>query len=451
MRVNRNTRVRYGAQSLLFSLLVLATAALLGWLSLQYHFESDWTYNRHNSLTPGSLNLLKTLDKPLTFTIYSNGTAQWQDSSQLRLLTLYQRAKSGTRIAFVNIDQDPQAARNQGITVNGELQVTYGDRDAKITNYQEGAVSNAIQQLARSTDRYLVFLTGDGERNPLGQRNFDLGTFGQQLEAKGFKLETLNLASNPSIPENTAVLVIAGPQAQVFPGAVRLVREYVKKGGNLLWLGDPGPLYGLELLAQDLSLRLGGGEIIDPESQVYGATDPRVVVVPSYSQTSDITRGFSIVTAFPEATSVNAVSGSPWQATPFLETPERSWLVAGSHPQDLNFDAKRGDARGPLTIGLSLSRKLEGGHEQRVVVTGNGEFLSNQVLGSGGNLQLGLNIFNWLSHDDSFINIDIQPSPDLNFTLLPVARAFIGFGFLLVLPAALIFTGIGVWLRRRRR
>src|SRR5215472_18798955 len=106
MRVNRNTRVRFLAQSLLFSLLVLAAAGLLGWLSLQYHFESDWTYNRHNSLTPGTLNLLKTLDKPLKFTIYSNGTAQWQGSSQLRLLELYQRAKPGTRIDYVNIDQD---------------------------------------------------------------------------------------------------------------------------------------------------------------------------------------------------------------------------------------------------------------------------------------------------------------------------------------------------------
>ena len=94
---------------------------------------------------------------------------------------------------------------------------------------------------------------------------------------------------------------------------------------------------------------------------------------------------------------------------------------------------------------------MTGKGEQRVVVTGDGDFLSNAYLGNGGNLMLGLNIFNWLAHDDSYISINPRPAPDLSLILSPLAQGFIGFGFLLALPLLLISAGIGVWVRRRRR
>ena len=59
-------------------------------------------------------------------------------------------------------------------------------RTTRITQITESNVSNAIERLARATTRYVVFLQGDGERNPRGQRNFDLGDFGTQLTEQGF-------------------------------------------------------------------------------------------------------------------------------------------------------------------------------------------------------------------------------------------------------------------------
>jgi hypothetical protein len=58
---------------------------------------------------------------------------------------------------------------------------------------------------------------------------------------------------------------------------------------------------------------------------------------------------------------------------------------------------------------------------------------------------------NWVAHDDSFIDINPRPAPDLTLSLSPTAQLFIGFGFLAVLPLILLFAGIAVWMRRRRR
>ncbi|HSH29106.1 MAG TPA: hypothetical protein VK971_04285, partial [Thiohalobacter sp.] len=85
------------------------------------------------------------------------------------------------------------------------------------------------------------------------------------------------------------------------------------------------------------------------------------------------------------------------------------------------------------------------------VVIGDGDFLSNRFLGNVANLDLGLNLIDWLSHDDGFIAIRPRAAPDQRLELSRAAQAVIGFGFLFVLPALLVLAGLIVWLRRRKR
>jgi ABC-type uncharacterized transport system involved in gliding motility auxiliary subunit len=89
--------------------------------------------------------------------------------------------------------------------------------------------------------------------------------------------------------------------------------------------------------------------------------------------------------------------------------------------------------------------------EQRIVVIGDGDFLSNAYLGNGGNLALGLNIIQWLTHDDAFIAIQPKTAPDQTLVLDRNAQIAISLGFLLVLPMALLIAGLAIWLRRRKR
>ncbi|HEV2212977.1 MAG TPA: GldG family protein [Gammaproteobacteria bacterium] len=450
MHVTPRSRLSLLAQNLAFTLLFLAVIGLLAWLSTQYVYRADWTYGKRNSLSAASVTLLKSLNQPLDFTVYASNSPEVRQYARDHLQP-YLLAKKDIKLDFVDIDRDPQVARDQDITTNGELVIGYGGRNEKITDYQESEISNAIQRLARSSERYVAFLGGDGERDLLGEHNFDLGQFGKQLTDKGFKVEPLNLVSNPGIPTNTSVLVVAGPQVNLIPGSVKLIRDYVKRGGNLLWLSDPGPLYGLQPLAEDLGLRFDAGTIVDPDTQLLGISDPTILLVSAYEQANPLTRDFRLRTVFPGATALETTGpGGGWQTDAFLKTLPRSWLETGKLQGEVSYDPKRGDKLGPLSIGLSLTRKAAD-NEQRVVVIGDGDFLSNAYLGNGGNLSLGLNIFNWLTHDDSLININTPPAPDLILNLSNGAQALIFLGFVLLLPIGLLAAGIGVWLRRRRR
>ena len=93
----------------------------------------------------------------------------------------------------------------------------------------------------------------------------------------------------------------------------------------------------------------------------------------------------------------------------------------------------------------------EESREQRIVVIGDGDFLSNTYLGNAGNLDLGLNIVNWLSHDEDYIDIRIKSAPDTSLELGRIAQGVIGLGFLFGLPLLLLITGAIIWLRRRSR
>jgi ABC-type uncharacterized transport system involved in gliding motility auxiliary subunit len=88
---------------------------------------------------------------------------------------------------------------------------------------------------------------------------------------------------------------------------------------------------------------------------------------------------------------------------------------------------------------------------QRIVVVGDGDFLSNTYLGNAGNLEFGTAIINWLSHDDALISIPVRNAPDQRLVLSRLDALVIGVGSLFALPGGLALTGVVVWWRRRRR
>ena len=88
--------------------------------------------------------------------------------------------------------------------------------------------------------------------------------------------------------------------------------------------------------------------------------------------------------------------------------------------------------------------------QQRVVVVGNGSFLSNTFIGNGGNRELGLNIVNWLAGDDNLITVHRQGPADGSVDIDQTALYLIAFSFLIALPLAFIITGVATWWRRRK-
>jgi len=438
-------------QSAALVLVLCVVAGLLAWASTVWHGTSDWTWSQSNSLTAASRKALGRLDQPITLTAFVQGSGRLSNFEH-HLLGRYKRAFPRIHTRFVNPDTALAEIRKLGITVPGEIRVAYGSRGTNIKTISESGITNAVLRLARGNATPVVFISGHGEANPDGKRNYDLGRFGKQLTQQGFKVSTQDLAKHPHLPPDTAFVVIAGAQGNFQPREAGVLENWVRKGGNLLWLHDPGGLNGLAGLAQALGVKPLGGIVVDTNASRFGLDNATWVVLSHYGR-SPVTRHFRQNTLFPDATGFNLMPGSPWRAHGFLQTPRlpKSWLMTGTTtPQTITYRPGV-DTPGPITLGFTLTRTRQDGHgQQRVAVVGDSGFLSNQFLGNGGNLSLGLNLFNWLGGEDRYLDITPPRAPDRTLALSGFEQGAIGIGFLFVLPIALLLVAILIWWRRRR-
>lgn len=434
-------------QNLLFHLLLGIAVLLAGWLGTHHNWVWDWSDNARNSLSPASIRLLEKLESPLEITAFVPGEPRLR--RQIRdIVERYRRHRPDIILNFVDPSQNPALTRKLGIRVSGEMRLEYQGRSELLREIDEQSLGNAIQRLLRSDELWIVALEGHGERRLDGQANHDLGLFGEQLRTKGYQVQTLNLAAESRVPDNTALLVIASPQRPYLEAETRVLLNYIEAGGNLLWLTEPDAPRGLEPLADAIGVRILPGIMVDANAASLGLDDPTMALVPRYPE-HPATRSFDLTSLFPQAAAIEAVEKGDWVATPLLSTLPNSWNETGSIRGQVNRDPELGEQAGPLPVGIAFTREHQG-HQQRLMVSGDGDFLSNTFLGNGGNLDLGLNLVRWLSREERLVDIPSRISPDRTFDLPPAAGSFIGLVFLILLPTGLLLTGTLVWWRRRR-
>lgn len=429
-----------------FVVLFLAAVVLLMWLSRSYHTTFDWTYGGRNTLAPATIAIVQKLPQPLTLTVYASAR-QGNSEPTRALIAQLQRYKKDIAVEYVDPDANPGRARAAGVQVDGEVVAAYRDNKENISQFTEENFANAAARLARAQDRFVAFLAGHGERRPQGEANHDYGIFVSQLHKRGIRTRPLNL-SEGQVPADTAVLVVADPQTRLLPGEVAALERYLSGGGNLLWLAEPGDLRGLQPIAERLGIELVPGTVVDPNSAAVTNQDPSFLIVARYSNHPTV-RNLNAMTLFPTAAALKTLNKDGWRAQVLLDTLPSAWAERGANTRGARLDAGS-DTRGPLSVGVALARDLEK-REQRVVAIGDADFLSNTYLGNGGNLDLGMNVLNWVTSDEAYIDLPTRRAPDAQLALSQTAQFAIAFGFLIALPLFLLATGIVIWWRRRRR
>lgn len=338
--------------------------------------------------------------------------------------------------------------RFDGVDTSGDIEIRIGQRSRRLTQVDERTFTAALIQLARSDTHLVGFATGHAERRFDGEANHDLGRFGAALTERGERLIAVPLLQ--PVPQGLSLLVLASPSTPWLPAEFAHLTDFVEGGGALLWLTDPGP-DGLDALLDRLGLLRLPGTVADAAGRALKFPDLRFLPVDVYPEHA-LTRDFSAVTLLPRASALAARPGGAFIAHPLLRSGAESWTETGADP-DPAFDSMAGELPGPLDLAFALSRLSPSPdhQEQRVVVMGDGDFLSNQFLGNGGNRELGLRITDWLLDDDSTLGLDLPRAPDATLELSPRAAAWISIGWLIALPLLLLLGGAITVARRRRR
>jgi len=439
------------------SVLVLVAAVLVAFLSTRFGFERDLSHDNGASLSPASVALLKSLDAPVEIVSYASKQGGLR-AIIADFVDRYRRAKPDVSLRFVDPDADPEAMRAAGVSVDGELDIRYKERSERLKVLSETELSNVLLRLSRTRERIVAFLEGDGERQPLGKANADLGTFIAGLADRGLRAVPLPLANTGKVPENADLVVIANPRVALAPAVANELVDYVERGGNLLWLTEPDENAGLDALAKALSIRVLPGTVVDASGSAFGLGDPSFVALAKYPPHA-ITKGFLLTTLLPQPAALAQLADPHWDLKPILRSSDKSWNETGHIPKagetadTIRQDADAGEIPGPLDLGFALSRisPRPDRKEQRVVVIGDGDFLSNSFLGNGGNRELGQRVFDWLAGDDDQINVPDKSAPDRTLALSQAELGALSVVFLVGLPLVLAASGMLIWWRRRRR
>ena len=440
----------------LFAILLLLAAGAIGYLSTRYAHQSDWTANGRTSLSGASRAVLGAMPGPVEIVSYASPQGGLRQAIA-GFVQRYQQVKPDLTLRFVDPQLDPGKMRELGITVDGALILHYQGREQRLDELSEESLTNGLERLIRGDDRIVAFVTGDGERNADGNANAGLGIFMSQLEQRGMRAVPLNFAQVGAVPQHTDLVVLASPSLALAPAAVQALVSYVQNGGNLLWLTEPAnDDLGLAPLAAELGIRVLPGVLVDGAGVALGLHDPRMIALGAYPLNA-ITQGFTLTTLFPQVSALAQVSHDKWAVVPFLRSSAQSWTefkpIANSQPSDIRYDASLGELKGPLDFGFALSRLSPSPDksEQRVVVIGDGDFLSNTYLGNGGNRALGERVFDWLLGDDKLVNLPPRGAPDRLLQISQGELNGLSFGFLLALPLLLLLIGGAIAWRRRRR
>ena len=487
-------QTRYGALAGTSILLVAAIVVGLNYVLARQNLRWDLTAGQQYSLSDQTRRVLDALAAPVRILVF----AREPDFPRYRdRLDEYAYRSGRVTVEYIDADGQPMLARQYEVQTYGTIVFEYEGRVERVESDAEQDLTNALIRVVEGAEQTVYFLEGHGEKAHADTGRDGYGTVSAALALDNFGVESLVLAQAGAVPDDATVVVAAGPQTDLLPGETDALGAWLDRGGKLLLLLDP-PVTGDEPapegllgLVREWGVELGADVVVDASGvgQLFGA-DASVPVAASYPF-HPITERFNLLTAYPLARSVSAVSGGPDGriAQPFIETGPQSWQEADIDSLatgQVELDEEAGDRPGPVTIGMAVSAPApvpddagDGGNgeesggddgagaddeadggpepgggddpapETRLAVIGDSDFASNAVVGIQGNRDLFLNTVNWLARQEGLISIRAREPEDRRLTLTAAAQRRVFWLSVLLLPAAILGVGVYTWLSRR--
>ena len=500
---------------------VVAAAFFVGYLSTlpSLKFYYDCTATKSNTLTRTSQDIVKKLDGGLTITTYVNLLEPNYGSglpSQLKFdverFEQYLRFKPEIKMRyvyfwdkadneslddrFVGLDDRQKAEKMSKILdLDFDMFLTpeeirkvidlrpEGNRFVRVIERENGQRSflrlyddnqkhPSETEISAALKRFVVkspkvaFLTGHGMRDIHKTGDLDYNRFAESIYFRyslinqGFDVLTVDL-SREDIPADVDIVVIADMRTPFDEAEGGKLSAYVNRGGNLFILGDYRRQEVMNPVVAPFGVSFLPGVLVEPNDvdlptlTVGHITAQAAEAFPTYRR--PYAYGYTI--SMPEATALSFDPSCGFTALPVIVSGEKSWTELQTTDfldQVPTADSLSGERPGSYPTVLALTRQV-GDKEQRIVISGDADCVSNYELGktrngvNSSNFTLLTGSFKWLSYGEYPLDTTRPEPTDNEIYLGRDSRRWIKYGFAGLLPLALAVCGITIRVRRRRR
>lgn len=427
----------------LFLVLLLACVIWSARISERYTVQLDVSTSGLHSLSEGARQALDQLDRGLFITAFLSELPV-QRAALEQLLAPYLAHDSRPALRYVDPLKHPDQADALGARSPGELHLRWGERLEVLSQPTRATLDAALTRLALRGERWVVSLTGHGERD-IDESPSGLSTFAEQARNLGYQVIALDARRMDRLPDNTAVLVVAAPQQAYADTTAAMIKSYLAEGGRVLWLGGTERTATTpDLLTQLFGLHPLPGLVVDAAAARFGLDSPANAVA-SLEADEVLPRASQQPAALYRATAFEMSGSADWTEISRFRSSGQSWNETGNLTGRLRRDPDAGEQPGPLTIGIAL-QATTGESPGRLAYLGSAYPLSNAHIGRLGNPDLAFGLLRWLS-ENTALQAESLPSHQVRWS--PQVGAGLALLSMGVLPIAYLLGG--VWLRARRR
>ena len=457
-RLFTGRQARYGSNIIVMSIAFLGILVVVNFLGYKYTQRWDLTEDKEFSLSPETQDVLDSLAEPVKVqAFFQSGESTTAAQELLDKYAFFSNGKLSYE--FIDPDSDPAAAEEAGILYYGTIVFSTSQSTQLVRQVTESEFTSALVRLMNPGARGVYFLTRHGEYSIEGSDENSLSLVSDELSAKNFTVNSINLSTMLQIPQDAYVLVIAGLQTSLTEAEIAMIDNYLKGGGALVVLSETPALTNLSgesdllasYLAANYGIVLGNDIIVDP---VMDSTyeEPYWAVSERFA-THAITSELLYNTFFPTGRSVTTVeAASTLSQTELILTPEYTWAETDLNTfADQSFELTDGvDLVGPVPIAVAVEDTAT---DARVVVFGDAEFPLNRYFqGTSGNPSVLVNAVDWAAGEEDLINLSTKVTTERYLNLNnPYLLGWVTLGSIVILPGIVIVGGIVAWLIRRKR
>lgn len=450
---------KYGANMAVMILIFLCVLALIGVISTRYKKRIDLTATSRYTLSPQTIKILRSLKKDIEAAAFYRTDERTRQAME-DLLQEYSYYSPRFKHQFIDPDRTPAKAAKYGVTSYRTTLLIAGKRQETVVLESEEKLTNAIIKVTRDDVKVVYFVSGHSENSITDFQKNGYKAAKEAIERENYEARPLVLLNIEEIPKDASLIIISGPSKDFVSSEIEKLERYIKRGGKVLVMLDPGRVHNLVPFLSKYGFIIGDDIIIDTLSQVFGA-NPQTPVVTKYDDKHPITRDFgeNIATFFPLARSVEIKMDISRGAYLLAKTGSKSWAETDKKAfSEGKAEYQEGkDIWGPVTIGavtaVEAEGKDEGGKKRyaRIVVYGDSDFANNANLNLAGNKDLFLNTVSYLAEEEDLIAIRSKESEATPVVLTATQVRLIFWLSVVVFPSVVLVSGLVIYSRRRRR
>jgi len=310
----------------------------------------------------------------------------------------------------------------------------------------EKEISSAILRVTKSK-KNIYFVQGHGEVNLEDEDKSGWDKTAKQISDENYIVDKVYLPTLDIIPNDCAVLIVAGPQKNYTEKEFNIIENYLEQGGHLLVLLEPFVDVDFNPLLNKWGIKTSNKFVVDPGSSYW--YQPIVPLITEYNY-HKITEKLKYATFFPTVSPVEVMDNKPEgvNVSIIARTSTDSWIESDLESKKVKFNPDK-DKKGPVSIIVAAEKKIDDKKSTRIVVVGDSDFASNYAISSYGNLDFLLNTLDWLAGKEELIGIRSKTPEVREIQLTKTKLNFILYFCVIILPLLIIIAGVLVWLRRR--